>query len=161
MEIEELKARCERAAALDMRTAYDPTTVPVTLTSFFWCEAFVCGGVDSTSVNADVRTIITATIGDVPEPFGRTDVAFVAASADGENGGPNWVCVGRLIRGDWFTVSAGCGYTGWGCQQGGTAYVYPELDAIVRLGLSDEERGRLTAVADDELFARADIGEND
>ena len=161
MEIEQLKATCERASLLDTRSAYAPMTVPVVLTSYDWREAFGCGGVDSTSVVADVRTIITSTIGDVPEPFGRADVAFVAASAEGENDGPNWVCVGRLIRGDWFTVSAGCDYTGWGCQQGGTAYVYPELDAIVRLGLSDEERGRLTAVADDELFARADIGEND
>lgn len=93
--------------------------------------------------------------------LGRTDVAFITAIVEGENDGPNWVCVGRLITGEWFTVTAGCDYTGWGCQQWGQAYVDSDLDAILRLGLSDEDRNRLLPVADDELFARVHAGESD
>ena len=46
----------------------------------------------------------------------------------------------RSRTGEWFTVTAGCDYTGWGCQQWGQAYVDSDLDAILRLGLSDEDR---------------------
>lgn len=35
------------------------------------------------------------------------------------------------------------------------------LDAILRLGLGDEERARLVPVPDDELFARVHAGESD
>lgn len=58
-------------------------------------------------------------------------------------------------------MTAGCDYTGWGCQQWGQAYVDSDLDAILRLGLSDEDRNRLLPVADDELFARVHAGESD
>lgn len=162
MNIEKLKTCCEYAATHDGRDAYFPTTVPVVLTSHDWREAFGAAGRESTTVNANVRRLIGHVQGDVsPEPFGRADVAWVVAIAEGQNDGPNWVCVGRLVRGEWFTVAAGCDYTGWGCQQWGQAYVDLDLDAILRLGLSDEDRDRLVPVADDLLFARADAGEGD
>lgn len=170
MEIDDLKLRCEHAASAwnDMQALRDSAGniagvhVPVVLSSYDWREAFGAAGKASTSVSADLRRPITATIGGPPPaPFGRTDVAFVVAVADGENDGPNWVCVGRLITGEWFTVAAGCDYTGWGCQQWGQAYVDPDLDVILRLGLGDEERARLVPVPDDDLFARVHAGESD
>ena len=171
MEIEDLKLRCEHAASAwnDMQALRDSAGniagvhVPVVLSSYDWREAFGAAGKADTTVSADLRWPITTNANnpDPPEPFGRTDVAFITAIVEGENDGPNGVCVGRLITGEWFTVTAGCDYPGWGCQQWGQAYVDSDLDAILRLGLSDEDRNRLLPVADDELFARVHAGESD
>jgi hypothetical protein len=46
-------------------------------------------------------------------PFARRDVARVVAQQDGENDGPDWVCVGELRDGRFFALRAGCDYTGW------------------------------------------------
>jgi hypothetical protein len=47
------------------------------------------------------------------DPFSREDVAEIVAMEDGENDGPDWIIVGRLNDGRWFSLSAGCDYTGW------------------------------------------------
>lgn len=48
------------------------------------------------------------------EPFSRWDVGRVIAQQDGDNDGPDWVCVGELRDGRFFAINAGCDYTGWG-----------------------------------------------
>lgn len=48
------------------------------------------------------------------EPFSRWDVKRVVAMEDGDNDGPDWVCVGELHDGRFFAINAGCDYTGWG-----------------------------------------------
>ncbi len=161
MNTDELKASCLAAAhAWQQRvSSIEPNTAPVCVTSYDWREAFGCAGSDPTSVDRDVVRVLGER-GD-PRPFGRSDVAFVAAAAEGENDGPNWVCVGKLLRGEWFVVAAGCNYTGWGCQQSGQATLSRDLDAIVRLGLGDDERERLMPVPAHEMFARAGAGEDE
>ena len=121
------------------------------------------GRVLSQQIDLDQRVLGFHLLGErgVPRPFGRSDVAFVAAVAEGQNDGPNWVCVGKLLRGEWFVVAAGCDYTGWGCQQSGQATLSRDLDAIVRLGLGDDERERLMPVPAHEMFARAGAGEDE
>ena len=47
-------------------------------------------------------------------PFQRRDVKTIIASQDGENDGPDWVMIGELYDGRFFTLRAGCDYTGWG-----------------------------------------------
>lgn len=48
------------------------------------------------------------------DPFTREDVSEVIASVDGERDRDNWVMVGKLKDGRFFSISAGCDYTGWG-----------------------------------------------
>ena len=47
-------------------------------------------------------------------PFDCADVCEIIACQDGENDGPDWVMVGRLWDGRFFSIRAGCDYTGWG-----------------------------------------------
>ena len=76
-------------------------------------------------------------------PFGREDVVEIRHIEEGENDGPDWVCVGRLSDGRWFALVAGCDYTGWDCQAGGGAAMAAAYEEVVRFGLSTEERQRL------------------
>lgn len=77
------------------------------------------------------------------DPFSRADVAEIIAAVNGDNDGPDWVGVFRLDDGRFAVVSAGCDYTGWGCQEDGQAASASSLEELVRLGLSDDERTRL------------------
>lgn len=76
-------------------------------------------------------------------PFSREDVADIVALVEGENDGPDWVAVFRLNDGRFASVSAGCDYAGWGCQERGRAEVGGSLGDILRYGLTDDERQRL------------------
>lgn len=46
-------------------------------------------------------------------PFGRRDVASILGLAEGENDGADWLIAGQLKDGRWFSLRAGCDYTGW------------------------------------------------
>ena len=48
------------------------------------------------------------------KPFTREDVAEIYAMHYGENDEADWMVFGKLKRGDYFKVQAGCDYTGWG-----------------------------------------------
>lgn len=76
-------------------------------------------------------------------PFGIDDVAQVLHAVEGENDGPNWVIVVLLKDGRYASINAGCDYTGWDCQAGGTASVASSYEQIVRFGLGDNDRSRL------------------
>lgn len=45
--------------------------------------------------------------------FGLNDVAELLGSVDGENDEDNWIVVGKLKDGRFFSITAGCDYTGW------------------------------------------------
>ena len=44
--------------------------------------------------------------------FSISNVVHVEAMIDGEHDGDSWVMVGRLADGRWFSLVAGCDYTG-------------------------------------------------
>lgn len=118
------------------------------LSGYDWAKAFECcgppDGRDETwgaDNLPDVRTHPGSGIS--TEPFQRNDVTELAYIAEGENDGPTWVCVGLLADGRWFALSAGCDYTGWDCQSGGSAHVAATREDAARLGLDDSERARL------------------
>ncbi len=79
-----------------------------------------------------------------PVTWGADDIAEVLASDEGENDGPNWIALLRLKDGRLVAMSAGCDYTGWDCQAGGSSIVGgPDLEAMHRLGLDSDERDRM------------------
>lgn len=70
------------------------------------------------------------------------DIAEILATVDGENDGPDWVGAFLMKDGRYLLVRAGCDYTGWDCQAGGSAEwcsTAEELKAIA----TPEERERL------------------
>lgn len=97
----------------------------------------------------------TAVIGDSVStaPFTREDVVKIVAMAEGENEGPNWVGVFRLRGGRWASLEAGCDYTGWDCQAGGSAQVASTKAKIIRFGLSQGDRQRLGLLLPEERRA--------
>jgi len=76
-------------------------------------------------------------------PFTREDVTEIRDIDEGEGDGEEWICVGLLKDGRWFSLVAGCCYTGWDCEASGGAAVAFQEDALLRFGLSVDERLRL------------------
>lgn len=72
------------------------------------------------------------------------DVAAVIAMEEGENDGSNLIMVVKLKDGRFSLLSAGYGYTGWDCQAGGHSLEYGSLEELIRMGLGQEERERLS-----------------
>lgn len=87
----------------------------------------------------------TAVLGDrsATDSFSREDVAEIVALVEGENDGDEWVGVFLLKDGRYAAIAAGCDYTGWGCQDGGSTEVASDLGGILYLGLTDEQRRRM------------------
>jgi hypothetical protein len=73
----------------------------------------------------------------------RKDVSRIIALSPGDNDGPDWLICGRLKDGRFFSLAAGCDYTGWDCQAGGSAVVAGSEDDILRFGLTESEAERL------------------
>lgn len=143
----DIESWIEEARAVESRcTGAKDETTPTCIQGYDWREAFAyAGGGGGGYGSANVRSVVGKTVD--AQPFERTDVAFIVASAEGENDGANWICFGKLYDGRWFSLSAGCDYTGWDCQASGTAIVAESVDDIVRLGLDDGERDRLQVVS--------------
>lgn len=93
-------------------------------------ENYTC----ATSVRGDRKT---------NHDYNREDVAEVIAVEDGENDGASWVGVFKMNDGKYMFVTAGCDYTGWGCQEGGHSSVAENLEDLISLGMTEGERGRL------------------
>lgn len=70
-------------------------------------------------------------------------VQEIIATSCGENDGANWLMVVKLKDGRLSFLSAGCDYTGWDCQAGGSSQEYNSLEELIRMGLGKEERDRL------------------
>lgn len=72
--------------------------------------------------------------------FGIDDVAEVGGHRDGENDGASWLMWGRLKDGRYFYLSAGCDYTGWDCQAGGSGTAEATFEEMVRMAMDEEGR---------------------
>jgi hypothetical protein len=110
------------------------TTLEEMLQSYDWREAF-----------AYASPMPVAGYKGHTEPFTRDDVAEVLASAEGENEGPDWIAIFRLNDGRFAFLAAGCDYTGWDCQAGGSAWVASDLESLIQFGVPQEARDRLEA----------------
>jgi hypothetical protein len=75
--------------------------------------------------------------------FTRDDVSEIVALSNGERDGENWLIVVRIKDGRVGFVSAGCDYTGWGCQEWGVSKVADTLEQMVGFGLGEDDRARL------------------
>lgn len=119
------------------------TTLPEIREDHDWKDAF--GFASGANAQGDAADIRTAAPGDDVslDPFGIDDVAEVFAAVEGENDGPDWLAWGKLKDGRYFSLRAGCDYTGWDCQAGGHAEVASTKDAILAQGFDAEERERL------------------
>lgn len=69
--------------------------------------------------------------------FRLRDVAYVLAEIQGENDGPSWHWIIAMKDHTYAYVTGWCDYTGWGCQDGGDAIIFPTL--IEALNAVDEE----------------------
>lgn len=78
-----------------------------------------------------------------PRILNERDVKRIIGMVDGMNDEESWVGVFELHDGRFVSISAGCDYTGWGCQEGGSSQVAASEEEIIRFGLTDEERERL------------------
>jgi hypothetical protein len=81
--------------------------------------------------------------GDSGKAYQITDVDSVVATADGENDGADWVGLFRMNDGQFLAINAGCDYTGWGCQEGGSSKIAKTKEDAIALCLTNEERERL------------------
>ncbi len=107
-----------------------------------WNEVFgYCGGPNADG-NSSGSIPEAAPLGaDVPTTtFGLDDVEEIYAYIDGEHDERDWVCYGLLKDGRYFSVRAGCDYTGWDCQASGMSSVAKTKEDIERFGLGVEER---------------------
>lgn len=77
------------------------------------------------------------------EPFGMDDVAAIIAASNGEADGENWMIALQLKDERYAYIEAGCDYTGWDCQAGGSAWVASSLPELIRWALSEPARARL------------------
>ena len=82
--------------------------------------------------------------------FDREDVKQIIGMANGENDYESWLGVFELNDGRFVSISAGCDYSGWGCQEGGSSQVAVTETDIIRYGLTDEDRERLGLVLPEE-----------
>ena len=106
---------------------YDPT-------DYDWDQAWVYGG--DTRRAHPTSTVSLA-------PLGPDDVDVVLSADEGENDGPEWLLYGVAKDGRYFFLSAGCDYTGWDCQAGGTMTVAHTAQEMLTFGMTDSDRSRL------------------
>ena len=88
------------------------------------------GKADAAPLGSDVSTA----------GFAVEDVKKIIGIQEGENDGAAWEICGQLKDGRYFLLTAGCDYTGWDCQAGGSACVAKNRRDIVKWGLTDELR---------------------
>ncbi|MGG3504718.1 hypothetical protein ABES58_04455 [Paenibacillus lautus] len=114
------------------------------LDDYDWKEAFgAAGKEEGTQLNGS-PTVVQFAKPVSTTPFSRADVEEIIAMSPGENDGPNWIGVFRLKDGRYASIDSGCDYTGWGCQEWGAAEVCGTLYEMVKFGLSNEQRKRLS-----------------
>lgn len=130
--------------------------IPPEVYGYDWAAAFeCCGPVDRNDPDRagngydygpynepDVRAAI-GDEGESREPFTRSQIERVFALAEGDNDGPEWVCLGRINDGRYFALTAGCDYTGWDCQSGGSATIASSLARALEFGFTPDDRERL------------------
>lgn len=111
------------------------------LEDYDWEYAFAYAGEPNSYGAPDIREVLPGS-GVSLEPFTRAEVVEIIGQSEGENDGADWLCAGRLEDGRWFFLSAGCDYTGWDCQAGGTATIAKTKKELLQYGMSKEEKLR-------------------
>lgn len=119
--------------AIEYIFSHPGAATPERVSDYDWGEAFAYAATPETYPGSAVLTT----------PFAREDVLVVIAAEDGEGDGASWVGVFLLKDGRFAVLRAGCDFTGWDCQAGGSANVAESLESLVRFGLSQDERDRL------------------
>lgn len=111
------------------------------LDNYDWKEAFGYAGEEGACGQAVIRPALPPDLHTYNlSPFTREDVALVCGLIEGENDGPPWRIYGQLKDGRWFYLEAGCDYTGWDCQAGGSATISDNKEELIRFGLDDRAR---------------------
>lgn len=108
-----------------------------------WQQAFEVSNKPQRAAPSFTESTTTISLKD----FTRKDVErilHISDGADGERDSYPWVAVMKLKDGRYASVVAGCDYTGWDCQSSGRKYVAVTYDEIMRFGIDEEERKRLT-----------------
>ena len=95
--------------------------------------AYACGDHVSTCLGSTVS----------PDPFTIDDVERVIAFDNGENDGASWITILFLKDKRFAFLTAGCDYTGWGCQESGNAVISHNLINLLQFGLGLDDRQRL------------------
>ena len=72
-------------------------------------------------------------------------MAEVLVADEGENDERDWIAIVRLNDGRFAFVSAGCDYTGWGCQESGQVWVSDSLANLWQFGVTQDARARFEA----------------
>lgn len=84
-------------------------------------------------------------------------VSEVLGYSNGENDGRDWIAVFRFDDGQFAFLAAGRDYTGWDCQSGGTVKYDTDLDRLIRMGMTLEERERLGCTLDGDADLRGAV----
>ncbi|HEY8560491.1 MAG TPA: hypothetical protein VIL74_08945 [Pyrinomonadaceae bacterium] len=115
-----------------------------------WKEAFGFAGEPDTAAGGqtDIRGALPTESYNLA-PFTREDVKAIVKADPGENDEANWIIYGELHDGRWFSIEAGCDYSGWFCQSGGTATIGRSKEEIERFGLTADARERFKIVLDE------------
>ncbi len=115
---------------------------PLDADDYDWKEAFALAG-EPGGENSPQLQPCAPGIEVSSEPFARADVEYIEAYEEGENDGPDWICLGRVKDGRWFFLRAGCDYTGWDCRSGGLVDLAPDRETLIRYGITNRELARL------------------
>lgn len=59
--------------------------------------------------------------------FRFDQIERVLLAREGEGDGPDWLLLVELKGGGYGALRAGCDYTGWGCQEGGSSGVFESV----------------------------------
>lgn len=124
-------------------TAQPVKTILDPISSCDWEQAFAYASGVSVSGDSATPEVACPGLTTSTDPFTREDVAILLGVADGDNDGPDWICFGKLHDGRYFSLAAGCDYTGWDCVANGRSAVADTEDQILHFGLTDEERQRM------------------
>ncbi len=115
------------------------------LNTYDWREAFGYAGDASAYAGYD-RPIPADPAGNREThdltPFSRDDVRIILWIEEGENDEESWIIAGVLHDERGFTLQAGCDYTGWDCQAGGTARICNSLEEMIFFGMDESMRRR-------------------
>lgn len=125
-----------------MRDEKAGTTLDNWKDDFDWIAAFEYAGPTLNKYGANGSPKVQAVGPCDVSPFTPNDVVEVYKMAEGENDGPSWIMWGQLNDGRHFFLEAGCDYTGWDCQAGGTAYVSTDRNRLVATAMDADARRR-------------------
>ena len=75
-------------------------------------------------------------------PVSRDQIKRVIKSEEGANDGADWIILAETTHGLFLAGRAGCDYTGWDCQAGGSGSLHSTEEAAIRMGLTRGERER-------------------